>query len=554
MSRIFCGKNVMLDCMLSVFSEALDFLKDNLTIVLIAAGALVAVIALIIIIACSVRIHRERARRRAERAAEPEMQTDAVPAAQEEAASAAAVRSVPAAGNVPAGNATATAAKAAPAGVPESPERRAELEKQAELGRVTFIKPRPGMFIRYRYNRSFSAKLIQSEDRVKRYYSELKNCILEYKKVVPRVSWRHESFRYGRPSVAKFVIRGKTLCLCLALNPADYAESKYIVDDMSRYAKFAGTPLLYRIKNDRRCRYAKELIARLFDGAERAEREEEDFSLIPYEETQALVEKGLIRIVSYEELAIPEQSEGEPEKLVEEEFEDDDDFEGEDFEDEDEDELEEVSASDVSSLMADDRAKLRVQQGEGYSDRTRSGVVNIDTLGRFFEEGEKVTLEEIKKRVPYVPKNITYIKVLARGTLSKPLIVVADDFSLEAVKMIVLTGGRAIRNRKKVWLNVKCWGIANQRNPKINLICLRRRKFFVIYAAFPFEYMQSIRLRKLSKFLYPYAIRFNTLMLLFIPSVNAFVYLYLNEFSMGALQLCSAFRQLSNSFIFSLSA
>ena len=436
--------------MLSVFSEALDFLRDNLTIVLIAAGALVAAIALIIIIACSVRIHRERARRRAERTAEPEMQTDALPAAKEEAAPAAAARSVPAAGNAPAGSATATAAKAVPAGVPESPERRAELEKQAELGRVTFIKPRPGMFIRYRYNRSFSAKLIQSEDRVKRYYSELKNCILEYKKVVPRVSWRHESFRYGRPSVAKFVIRGKTLCLCLALNPADYAESKYIVDDMSRYAKFAGTPLLYRIKNDRRCRYAKELIARLFDGAERAEREEEDFSLIPYEETQALVEKGLIRIVSYEELAIPEQSEGESEKLVEEEFEDDDDFEGEDFEDEDEDELEEVSASDVSSLMADDRAKLRVQQGEGYSDRTRSGVVNIDTLGRFFEEGEKVTLEEIKKRVPYVPKNITYIKVLARGTLSKPLVVVADDFSLEAVKMIVLTGGRAIRNRKKV--------------------------------------------------------------------------------------------------------
>ena len=333
---------------------------------------------------------------------------------------------------------------------PLTAEQREELEKYAEQGRVTFIKPRPGMFIRYRYNRSFSAKLIQSEDRVRRYYSELKNCILEYKKVVPRVSWRHESFRYGRPSVAKFVIRGKTLCLCLALNPADYAESKYIVDDMSRYAKFAGTPLLYRIKNDRRCRYAKELIARLFDGAERAEREEEDFSLIPYEETQALVEKGLIRIVSYEELAIPEQSEGESEKLVEEEFEDDDDFEGEDFEDEDEDELEEVSTSDVSSLMADDRAKLRVQQGEGYSDRTRSGVVNIDTLGRFFEEGEKVTLEEIKKRVPYVPKNITYIKVLARGTLSKPLVVVADDFSLEAVKMIVLTGGRAIRNRKKV--------------------------------------------------------------------------------------------------------
>ena len=329
-----------------------------------------------------------------------------------------------------------------------SEEQRAELERQADQGHVTFIKPHPGMFIRYRYNRSFSAKLIQSEEKVKRYYSELKNALLAYKKVVPRVSWRHESFRYGRPSVAKFVIRGKTLCLCLALNPADYAESKYIVDDMSRYAKFANTPLLYRIKNDRRCRYAKELIAKLFDGAEPSDHTEEDFSDIPYEETQPLVERGLIKIVSYEEVALPAEAEGQA-PVVEEEFEDDDDFEGEDFDDDDEDELEEVSAADVGSLMADDKAKLRVQQGEELSDKSKSGVINIDTLGQFFEEGERVTLDEIKKRVPFVAKSVTYIKVLARGKLSKPLVVVADDFSLEAVKMIVLTGGRAIRTKKK---------------------------------------------------------------------------------------------------------
>lgn len=329
-----------------------------------------------------------------------------------------------------------------------SEEQRAELERQADQGHVTFIKPHPGMFIRYRYNRSFSAKLIQSEEKVKRYYSELKNALLAYKKVVPRVSWRHESFRYGRPSVAKFVIRGKTLCLCLALNPADYAESKYIVDDMSRYAKFANTPLLYRIKNDRRCRYAKELIAKLFDGAEPSDHTEEDFSDIPYEETQPLVERGLIKIVSYEEVALPAEAEGQA-PVVEEEFEDDDDFEGEDFDDGDEDELEEVSAADVGSLMADDKAKLRVQQGEELSDKSKSGVINIDTLGQFFEEGERVTLDEIKKRVPFVAKSVTYIKVLARGKLSKPLVVVADDFSLEAVKMIVLTGGRAIRTKKK---------------------------------------------------------------------------------------------------------
>lgn len=313
-----------------------------------------------------------------------------------------------------------------------------------EGAKVMNIVASPGMFIRYRYNRSFEAKLIQSDDTVKRYYSELKNCLFSYKKVTSRISWRHESFRKGRPAAAKFVIRGKTLCLCLALDPENYEESKYIVDDMSRYAKFANTPLMYRIKNERRLRYAKELIAFLFEGTEPSGHEDEDFAAIPYEDTQSLVERGLIKIVSYREVAIEEKTENE-----EEEFEDDDDFAGEDFDDDDDDELDEINASDVGSYMADDRAKLRVQEGNEVSDRTRSGIVNVDTLGKFFNEGEKVTVAEIKRRVSYFPKNVTYIKVLARGKLDKPLIVVADDFSLEAVKMIVLTGGRAIRTKRK---------------------------------------------------------------------------------------------------------
>lgn len=352
----------------------------------------------------------------------------------------------------PASEPAAEAEESVPAAEPV-PEKASEpapasaepaAEPIPEGAKVMNIVASPGMFIRYRYNRSFEAKLIQSDNTVKRYYSELKNCLLSYKKVTSRISWRHESFRKGRPAAAKFVIRGKTLCLCLALDPENYEESKYIVDDMSRYARFAGTPLMYRIKNERRLRYAKELIAFLFEGTEPSGHEDEDFAAIPYEDTQSLVERGLIKIVSYREVAIEEKTENE-----EEEFEDDDDFAGEDFDDDDDDELDEINASDVGSYMADDRAKLRVQEGNEVSDRTKSGIVNVDTLGKFFNEGEKVTVAEIKRRVSYFPKNVTYIKVLARGKLDKPLIVVADDFSLEAVKMIVLTGGRAIRTKRK---------------------------------------------------------------------------------------------------------
>ena len=83
------------------------------------------------------------------------------------------------------------------------------------------------------------------------------------------------------------------------------------------------------------------------------------------------------------------------------------------------------------------------------ADKTKTGIVNVDTLSELFVEGEKVTLEELKKRFPYLSKKVTYIKVLARGRLDKPLIVEADEFSLEAVKMIVLEGGKVIRTLKK---------------------------------------------------------------------------------------------------------
>lgn len=43
-----------------------------------------------------------------------------------------------------------------------------------------------------------------------------------------------------------------------------------------------------------------------------------------------------------------------------------------------------------------------------------------------------------------VSRSVGYVKVLARGTLDKPLTVKAQDFSLDAVKMIVMTGGAAV--------------------------------------------------------------------------------------------------------------
>ncbi len=147
-----------------------------------------------------------------------------------------------------------------------------------------------------RYDKSFTAKLIQARDEVKSWYAMLKNELLSYKKVKARMSWKRESFRLGRNVVARFAFRGGTLCIYLPLDPASYEGSKYKVEDAAQYPSYTDTPCMYRLKGERRARYAMELIAALMGewGSERVERAAEEYYL-PYEDTEALIGKGLIK-------------------------------------------------------------------------------------------------------------------------------------------------------------------------------------------------------------------------------------------------------------------
>ncbi len=156
-----------------------------------------------------------------------------------------------------------------------------------------------------RYNRSFTARMIQSDDAAKRWYTLIKNQLLNYNKVKARMSWKKESFRVAGSAVqggeartvALLSHRGKTLCLFLPLKPEELEDSKYKIESAGK-GSYKETPCLYRIKNEKRMRYALELIDTVMEklGVKRIERESEDFYL-PYEGTVELIEKGLIKRV-----------------------------------------------------------------------------------------------------------------------------------------------------------------------------------------------------------------------------------------------------------------
>ena len=89
---------------------------------------------------------------------------------------------------------------------------------------------------------------------------------------------------------------------------------------------------------------------------------------------------------------------------------------------------------DVDSLAEQVNIWSQQLAEAGYSEEDISEIL--------VKDGETVTLEALQEK-RLAPKGTGRVKILARGIMTKKLDIIADSFSLQAVKMITLAGGRA---------------------------------------------------------------------------------------------------------------
>ena len=282
-----------------------------------------------------------------------------------------------------------------------------------------------GLKIIVHYRRSFMARLIQSQDKMQDYYTGLKNVLLSFEGVKSRVSWNYDSFNRGRKQLAKMNIRGKSLMLYLALDPKEFADTKYFFTDVSDKLKFSKVPMRVKIRSGRGFKHGVELIEEMMSrmGIERQEiYHPQDFHM-PYETTQQLVNRGLIKVVN------PEEEEKIDAAFVMENL--------SDFI------RDEVSVSEADALFSDDVAKMAMKHVVREHTGNKKTFINLDTICENFEDGATVNLAALKEK-KLVPADIGRIKILARGHMTKQMTIEADDFSMQAIKMIVLTGGEAV--------------------------------------------------------------------------------------------------------------
>lgn len=104
--------------------------------------------------------------------------------------------------------------------------------------------------------------------------------------------------------------------------------------------------------------------------------------------------------------------------------------------------VEHIDAEEADAMISDSLAMKRAnyEVGAGHG---QQAIINIGVLDENFEANDLITLALLKQR-GFIPKKAGRMKVLADGALNKPLTIKAESYSIQAIKMIELTGGTVI--------------------------------------------------------------------------------------------------------------
>ncbi|MBQ7319921.1 MAG: uL15 family ribosomal protein [Clostridia bacterium] len=106
-----------------------------------------------------------------------------------------------------------------------------------------------------------------------------------------------------------------------------------------------------------------------------------------------------------------------------------------------------IDAEHADEMLSDRVAMaFMIVEEKGPKTEGERDYVNIGDIDTAFEAGEEITLARLQERGMVSPK-IKRVKILADGMLTKAFTVRAHSFSIQAVKMIELTGGTVIKIR-----------------------------------------------------------------------------------------------------------
>ena len=255
--------------------------------------------------------------------------------------------------------------------------------------------------------KKFLTKMMYAPYETKEYYNEVKNYLGLYR-AKGRQSARCESFRY-KGLVAKVALGGKSLKVFLAIDPSFIDENpKYHLRDVSEKKQYTEVPVMMKIRSQRALKYFKELVDYMF--ANRGVKPKRNFEQVDY--LPSLIPNGEAILASLGMSTYYLQDT--------------------------------MNAKGIPDEMPDNLGDyLPMIPGEPLEEEEVEAVVYLDTLCNHFESGDEITIDILKSLHVVTRGNVLRIK--ARGTLDRKLIIYAEYFDEDAIKMIMCTNCTAIK-------------------------------------------------------------------------------------------------------------
>ena len=282
-----------------------------------------------------------------------------------------------------------------------------------------------GEIVRIHYKRSFMSRIIQGSKAIQDYYTKLRNEIAAYSRLKSRVGWEHESIYTSRETIVLIKIKNDTLCVFLALDPSKYNKAKINFGDVGKIKKYKNVPMLIKIQEEKDLEDVIKLIEQICKKNKIVKDElgNEDYHY-EFRTDKELIDEGLIKEVkTYSKTEVTEED-----VLTEDMI------------------REQINVAEAKEALTDEQALALIETVESTEKQVgnKKTIVNIGTLSRFYQANEIVNIETLKNK-KIVSKDTGYVKILASGILDKPLTVEANSYSIDAVKMILLTGGKVIK-------------------------------------------------------------------------------------------------------------
>ena len=252
-------------------------------------------------------------------------------------------------------------------------------------------------------------RLRYGSDVNKAIYEELVNHLLQYKNVTRSLTNRADNFKSKGSLLAKITLTGKTLKLYLPLDAELYDYDKYhqLITEKNGYEE---VPFTIKVKSNRGLKYAKELIdeAMAQKGVERKKKAGEKKSF----KELILLQKGSLLIKAKKTDKLRSR----------------------------------VDSQDANAKLTDSEAQelVKIKYVPVSDEVKKTAFVGLDKIEELYNDCDMVNIKTLRKR-GLVKEEHNRVKIIGGGTLTKSLKVYAEEYSLTAIKMIVLLGGKVVK-------------------------------------------------------------------------------------------------------------